>query len=500
MNGKGTDISVINIKTIFWELLSQWKAILIVSIITMLVVTGLKYARDTKSYNSWLDERTQMDAQSELSMEEKIDTILGPLSDGDKSDVEYVIKEKEWIRTQRDYLNKSILLNVDPTNQRTISLNYRITSSESRNLTALVYAYLGHLYDSDVLERVGSVIDPEADGRYIAELINYDINKYTNIGADITDIVVEVRIVIPEDVEAESVERILTACLKEYTSELSRQIGENQIAYLSLKEFRRFNNEATNNKTNITYSIYNIQNNIKNGSSLLSDEANAAIEAIDAIMAAEYEAASKDERSNNADILIDDNDLAKPGISKKFALLGFVLGAMIYAFFYMLLVVMKGNITSSADVGYYTGNRLLGEIYKQIDHKGISTLFCSRFVNAWRYRDLQDEEKQLSRVVSSVEAICKHIDVDKISFLCTSNYSDVEIALVDAISKSCNEHGIVSETLEISEDLNEMQLESAKNGIIIAGRGSQASLLTKITELCSSFDVRLLGDIYVQGV
>ena len=494
MNSTGS-VSVINIKSIIWDLLSQWKAILISAILVALLVPGMKFAKDSKAYEAALENQAQAEAAEteKLSTDEKIEAVLEPLSASDRSDVEFVMKEKEWIRAEREYLNKSLYLNNNPTNQRTLMIDYRLLSNDPGNMTALIYGYANQIYEEPLLKKLGKAIDPELESKYISELIWCDTSRVNNVELDTTNMVIEFRVVVPEKTNAEQIEQILTEWIKGRSAELARSIGGNSVSLLSLIDTRKYNGDAVNNRTNITYAIYNVQNNIKNSSGLLSDAAKAAIAAVDAI----YEAEAKENDEVNSDTTPAPEP---PHFRKKYAALGFILGAMMYTFIYILLIMLNGNMTSAADMGYYTGSRLIGEIYSKSEHDGIKKLLYSGVVDRFRYRGKLEEAKQVEKAVSSIEAVSKHAETDKISMLCMPGISESLQNVMKSIVEGTRDKGVTVETINIDEDIDENQLNTIENGIIVASNFSKAGSVAKLNGLCREFGVKQLGDIYVRQI
>ena len=108
----------INLKEVIWDLLEQWKAIIIVAFLMALFLSGLKFQRDLNTYNTAQQERKRI-AQSGKTAEERIDDVISSLPEDEVATVEFMVNQNEWIETEKEYLNKSILMNTNPVNQRT---------------------------------------------------------------------------------------------------------------------------------------------------------------------------------------------------------------------------------------------------------------------------------------------------------------------------------------------------------------------------------------------
>ena len=120
---------VINLREIIWDLLERWKAVFMVAILMAVLVAGAKYAKDVNGYNVAQAEK-EAKAHSAASVEEQIEDVLNALPEDERSTVMTIVNQNNWIEDQKEYINNSILLNSDPTNQRTLCLEYYINAGE----------------------------------------------------------------------------------------------------------------------------------------------------------------------------------------------------------------------------------------------------------------------------------------------------------------------------------------------------------------------------------
>ena len=120
--------TLINIKEIIWDVLEQWKAALIAALLMALLACGAKYAKDMRSYNA-REAAEASKAETNISTEERIAAILEGLPEDGRATVEFMIEQNEWIETEKDYINNSILMNTNPTAQRTLTLTYYVEAT-----------------------------------------------------------------------------------------------------------------------------------------------------------------------------------------------------------------------------------------------------------------------------------------------------------------------------------------------------------------------------------
>lgn len=484
---------VINIKEIIWDLLQQWKAVLIAALFMALLISGLKYVKDTRSYDVSKEELAA-EKQANLSVEQKIEEVLAALPEDERMTVEYLSKQEDWMNAEKEYISKSILMNINPANQRTLTLDYLITAADGSdsNMFSLLNGYSSFASNEAFVQPMGDTIAPDADAKYIAELIrvdngsNYLVNegKSLLVNTDDDTAIISYYIVLPEDADAEAVENAATNSLKTYSSELSGKIGKHSINLLKSSESYQYNADLINNRNNILYSVYNLNNNAKNMKTSLTDTQKAAVENISAI---KKEAVNEDSAEPEV------QEPQKPGFSKKYAMLGFVLGALAYAFVYLLLVIMRGRVNSASDVEYYTQNRLLGEVYEEHKQAGFAKLFNSDFVEKIRYRGKTDPETQIAKAIDSVEAICEHSQIKKITMFDMTGSANT---LVSEIIDSIKGKGIDVETVDASEGVEDRSLLDVENAVFAAGPKTKVASLSELISLCADYDVRSLGSIY----
>lgn len=473
----------INLKEVVWNLLEQWKAILIVALLMALLVSGAKYVKDSRAYSAKKAEM-DMEAQTDISADERIEEILSALPENERLTAEYLIKQNEWLDAEKDYVGNSILFKTDPTNQRTLILDYFIEETDdSRSVaTALAYGYAGIVTNERVAEAVGRIIDPEAERKYIAELISCgDKSGYNPIPSTDENAMLEVRIILPEETDAQAVEVALTETLREQSTELSKTVGVHSIKLVESGESYLYNNDAVNNRNNVLYSIYNLTNNNKNIQSSLSEGQRSAVAQITQIKSTKgTEGLNKDEEAET---------LSKPGFSKKYVLLGFVLGAMAYAFLYLAWLILRGCINYASDVETYTGARLLGEIHAAKKQGPLSFIMTSKAVEKIRYRDRLDADKLISNTASAIAAMCKREDIKSIANLNMTSWAEDVIKNLDV--KGVKQNIIEVNSIEEGEFLN------IKDAILTIGNKTKLSDLGEVLKLCQYYDVNILGTVFV---
>ena len=486
------------IERMLWNLLSRWKAVLLFCLLMALLTTGYKHYKDVKSYNNAVENQKQAEETANVPVDEQIEKVLGALPSEDAAAVEYVIQQKEWVNDAKDYYNNSILLNTDPTNQRTLILDYYLSSDDSSEtvLTSLAYAYSAYCNSKKISDGLRKEISPDIDNKYISELITApNSGNYIN-SSDDGDVVLEVMVVLPESADSAAVESVITNEFTEYSKELKKSIGSHKISLLRTNEARLYNSAAVGNKNSLAANIYSIENTyIKNIEAALSSEQKTAVDAIMAIKKTAKEA--EDIKSSVTEEDNSEKELKKPGFSKRFMVLGFIFGAIIYVGAYLLLVFFRGRVMSTEMMTTYTGSRVLGEIYYPDKSGGLKRLLQSGIVDKIRYGNKGNVESQKARAISNIQSICEHNGNNSITLFSMAPENETSSSIIKDIISGIKEKGISVDFIEAYGDFDEKSLLQVKNSVMVVGSDSKFTEVWNLTELGRSYDIKQLGHLYI---
>ena len=481
----------IDLKDLMWKLLMQWKAILLVCIAMALLVPGLKYAKDSNTYKAELADKKKAEEEASKPAEGRIDAALKLLPVDQREDVLFVVQQQDMINVQKDYLNNSILLNTDPASQRQLSLKFVLKSENGTDMRTLADAYSTCIRRTSSLDSLREIISPDTSLEYIDELI--DTENEDILAGDAESAVYTVTITLPDNVDAGRIIELIDSEIGDFHDEISSNVGDHSILKANVEDHSLFNQDIIERRTNLTNSINNLNNSIDAAKGKLNAEQQAAYEAIIAIKKSSDTVQMAASEGNDSS-----TDLQKPGFSKKYAVLGFLLGAFLYAGIYVVMLILKKVVASASTAQSYTGTRLLGEIYKKADHKGFSWLLTSNVVARWRYKDKLDVEKQLSALAATIDAVCAHHGTDKLTLLLSGiddGFSDV----IDRIVKACSSEGN-KKSIELinADNLEEKALGSVKNAAYVLCSKSRVDSLGSLMSLVKNYDVATLGTVYLE--
>lgn len=479
---------IISIKQLIWDLLSQWKAVIIIALLMSMLAAGLKYYSSLQSYSRSLDDQKKEYELAAVSPQEQADILLGAVPEKDRELIEYVVEQKEWIDTEKRYINESLLINENPTNQRTLIADYYLKSENSQGTIAATLGceYKSFLQSGELVDALKNVLAPDADEKYIAELI---LCTDKAIFADDGDLVLECRIVLPEKVNADAVEKTLTNALKKHSAEICGIIEPHTISLINAEEVMLYNSEAVSTRNSIIASIYNLENTyIKNTENSMTAEQKTLA---DKLLSVREASSNKTELGE-----LPHETIERPGIEWKYAFVGFVLGIMMYALIYAVYVVVRGKISSAEDVEYYTGSRLFGDIYRLSKVKGLSFLTKSKFINRLRYNKKLDSNRQIEKTVDAIDAVCRYGDISKLTVIQTGDTSP-EDKLSQSIIQKIRNKGLELTIKDFDDSTAETDILDIGNVVLMLNNDTKVSDILMLKTRLNEYGRQLLGSIYI---
>lgn len=494
----------LSLKDVLWELLTQWKALLTFCLIISLLLTGYKYSADKKYYVNEFNRQKELEQQASQPLSERIDAVLSTLPAKDQSAVKYILQQQDAIDEQKQYLENSILLHA-PTDQRTLVHSYAIQAEGETDALTISDAYDTYLHDGEFIEELRSIIDPGASTETIYELI-LGTNDYTDANDRYRNNAVELRLssnsaiyevscVLPEAADIDTVSSLIDSTINKAHTDISSLLGAHSIKKIDSEEKRLYNGGAAGRRTSIMNMINNLTTNIFETKGSLTVEQQAALEQIATI--------KLNANAINENLPSEETSAASapqtPGISKKYSVVGFILGAFIYVFLFIAYVFMRRALSFATMTRKYTGSRLLGELYYQCGRKGLGKLFSSNIVAKYRYGKKLNLEKQLEALIAPINAMCDQYGAANVALVPIS-IDECFSGSIDKIVEKCfsGDNGRQASIVSFDDEINEDDLVAASHAILLLSNNSSIDRIGKALSLCSDYELSSLGSIYME--
>lgn len=492
---------VIDIKDILWKLLSQWKAILLVSIVTALIVCGTGYLKDMRTYKAQQMADAEARKQSSLPAEERISDLLEALPEEDREAVQVLVREREWLSDQQEYLKESIYMNLDAADQIMVVQPFEIKVEDYAVEPLLSKSYEMYVLDEDFAKALVDSVSPENDYKYVSELLSYSVTEKSNTNLDNGRIVFSVSVKIPYEADPDSVAEAVKKNIEKYSQDLKSKYSH-EINDLEYSVSRNYGYDMSNRQNTVLYWVNNMDNTIKNAEQSLSEQQKMTFEAIMKIKDSAESVDSGEDLSDNTienDSMGDnENKVKAPAFNVKKAIEGFVLGLLLYVGIYIVLIIMKGTVNSALCAGCYTGTRLLGEVYFNETPTMLGRLLRSNMIDKYHYKEKANTTAQIGRIVESFAAICSHAGTKTLTIMdCIGAMDRNASGIISSIVSETEKKGIETNTIEVSETIYENMLLDSEKAVIMVGDCTKTTTIRSLMTLCNEYDIKTLGSTYI---
>ena len=497
----GVPYLIFNIKEALWDLLSQWKMILIVALLTSILVSGLKYAKDSSDYRQE-QSRKEAVASEMISDEEKTANVMEPLTEEQRTAVLFAVNQNSHILKLQQYLDESLWLNGTPYDQRALVLSYYIKGTEEISLQELCDAYSSYLNSEKFYKSLGAVIDPDKEIKYIKELISVKNGDIAD--SNLTGILYRISIVLPEETDAAAVEKVFTAAINEANGKLKESIGDHTITLATNEETHQYDAIAMERRSSYNNMLNSLNINLKNYIAAFNENQKTAYDTIMEIRRNEIfklnaEGATEGSTAEGSPETEAADSPKAAHFSLFYAIVGLFLGVFFYLIGYLIVVFVRDRLTYEGNAATYTGSRLLGDIYSEVRYTGISALMHSRLVDGIRYRGKESTERQLQKTVAKLKALCEHGGFEALSLVkMTADDKNLD-HVIDELVRAAKAAGINANLIGTGGEIDEKDLVNVKSAVSLVGKDSRRKDLSNMVRLYNAYDITQLGCVYLGG-
>lgn len=486
-NNHRANETLLDLSSIFWGFIDQWKAILLFSLIISLLITGIKYRYDSATYEAAVAAAEEAAVTVEQA-EQRIAETLGALSSDDKAVVDFALGFNELIKDKYKYQSESPIMSIDPNHTEVLSITFRVNGDiDSSKRASLSDGYITTFNDESVLKVISESTAAKTAPDYIKELLSFS-DPYEKL-SHAPDVIISddntfnVFAIIPDGESADSFEKAITDVMKDRSNVLSKTIAPHTIETVS-----------TGSSVSACNSVLAKQSDIYYSSSYLKSSLNAAIAEFTPEQAAAYSTVTQLQSVvNGADIAPETviPEPAEPGISLKSTVLGFIAGILLYFFAFIVCMLFTEKIPSAGTAKKITRKRLLGECYQKAASSGLlSKLMHSQAVFDLRYRGKTNLEDQINEITHTLDAVSSREHIDSISVINTAENQNAFTNLIKA--KAGSPLSVIN-----WDDVNDEAVTDVSDAVISVSNDTPMKQLYSLVDLLDYYRINILGFIYM---
>lgn len=452
MNIKKNDLQnnvQINFIDILWKILIQWRAILIFSIIIGLGITSLKYEKDMAAYKIAVDNAESKQLNVKLSGKE-IAKLQNSLSDAELNTVNTAVFNQQKILTDQKYLDSSLLMNVDSQNEHVVYIDYFLSGAKPRLSELLCRSYSSRFYEDNVLENLADALDQDIDKvnvqKVMGELIDVEYSGTTQSESTVegrgyqlsTEVypVITVSVILPADSDSSKIVDAVNSSMKSISKTLNKSIGSHKLNFLESYDKYMVDNDLKDKQNSVKNEILQSQSDNNTAIGSFSDDQKKLYDADVADLKEQMGITESDSEESPIS-----ETPEKPSFSKKYLVIGFLTGFILYIFCYVVIVILRHRVNYGDDLADLTDFRKFGE-YHCYNKTGFARFVYSRTVYNLYYRKYLKLTENADYAADGINAAA--------ALTGDSDNSITILSLTDASENSVKFAGTVEEKLESS--------------------------------------------------
>ena len=484
------------------DLLLQWKAIVVVMLLFGILTPTVMYARDMKNYNAAL--QANMDIRDKVASNKESSgsaDIYAGLTEEEALAVENALHQKKIMESKNEYLENSPLMNLDAQNIHVLVMKYYVDTPDGADLSAIGHSYIASFGEDDFIKKAAGVFNTTE--YYSGELIflgNFDRTQSEEISSGIatgfasgyaTSDVLMVTSYLPEGVESADVKKLISDHMDSVSAKISGDIGPHTIKLTAEYEKTIVDRDLMNQQNDEQSSLFSLETSLNTTVTAFSDAQKQVYLAQTAELADEENSVSEAAASTES------VDPVKPTFSTKYALLGLMIGVILYGGIYLLFMIFVPMIRTGLELSDMLGIRSFGCIHTEPKKFGF---LCDRFVYKHLYHKEKSADELMSDVAERISVFAKYYEVNEITLVSSDAVSSESI---NKLSQKLASKGVTASVLNLWDgdkitDLIEENLSNRDNYIIcLMPKATRISDVDRILSLASEFEKKVIGTVAI---
>lgn len=487
----------IDLMTLLHYILRKWRSIIVV----MLIVA---VAANLYSVKKSMSEAVAVSTTEEVDIEKQIENAKEELTADELEQVERVYSMYEYnsqlYQENKEYLEKSMLMQLNPNEIPTVMLNYQFEKDQSdEELSNIFTMYENALLDEDTCTAIIQVFGEEYANTSVRELIsvtdtengqNSDIiklQKEKNSG------ILSIQIYADSEEQCEQVAEIVKKRVMEYTEQLQQIFGIYTVNAISEQYYISSDSNLNMQKSDVVNAVNDTYTALKNISSGLSEKQMTYYNLL--VKGIEDKTTSKENTDETAEITAN-----VQYISMKYILIGFLVGMFLAVCWYAVVYIMTQTVKDVDEVKIITNLPVFGTVLRNNENGKRNMI--DRWIDSWFAHDKKSENNDLllTRISHEVAMLAGQKDKKCLLIACSGSDQNVKKqadSLVEKLRKLgmnvASTDGLVSDNTEVLK-----QLESADSAVFVEQlMKSERNQIREAVELCRRCQVEVLGSVIV---
>lgn len=482
-----------------WNILLHWRRIIIFMILFSFLACGVKFIKDIRMLQIQKNV-----AEDGFLTAEDIKKEVKNISAEERVNTETLFNLIDDLKNKNSYAEKAAVMQLDAYNVDRIVLQYYIKANAYTS--ELLNAYSEACFTEQAIAEIINSSENTYTTNDVADMISFK-NGGTNLkdgnkGSDVIAIkedssVLNITIRGENQSIAEQITKSIKRILEKYKVQVEKIYGTHSLVLVSERYENGKDDDIVDSQNSFNESInYLIDriNNIKRNS--LGEEAVGIIDAY--ITAVNVQESNKNREEN---ILEADDNMMKISISKKWLLLGAVLGLMFGCGLELLYWIGGGKLNSADELQQNISIKILGVVEDRKEKKafGIIDDFIYRLKK--RNKKCLNLEQTFKMILSEITVTAKKKDIQNIYVTGTEIDRQNLQGFLKKLKQETEKSGI---NLIIGQCINSdaeafSEMVSIGNAILVEETNvSIYQEIVKELQICEEQGVNILGSILIE--
>lgn len=483
----------IDLMTLLHYILRKWRSIIVV----MLIVA---VAANLYSVKKSMSEAAAVSTTEEVDIEKQIENAKEELTADELEQVEHVYSMYEYNSQLYQYLEKSVLMQLNPNEIPTVMLNYQFKKDQAdEELSNIFTMYENALLDEDTCTAIIQVFGEEYANTSVRELIsvtdteNGQNNDIIKLQKDKNSGILSIQIYAGSEEQCEQVAEIVKKRVLEYTEQLQQIFGNYTVNAISEQYHISSDSNLNMQKSDVVNAVNDAYTALKNISSGLSKKQMTYYNLL--VKGIEDKTTSKENTDETAEITAN-----VQYISMKYILIGLLAGMFLAVCWYAVVYIMTQTVKDVDEVKIITNLPVFGTVLGSNENGKRNII--DRWIDSWFAHDKKSENNELLLTRISHEVAMLAGQKDKRNLLVACSESDQNLKKqADSLVEKLRELGMnVTSTDSLVSDNTEVlkQLESADSAVFVEQlMKSERNQIREAVELCRRCQVEVLGSVIV---
>ena len=477
------------------DILSHWRGLLVALIIGAVLMGGFSYVKSYRNVQSEqaVEEEPELDA---TAVEEQLAQLEDSMSDSDKATVLTTVDDEREYIYKDTYSCESVYMQLDPLDIAQTELVYRIRAEDESLAQRLGTVYKNIVSGVGLYDWVEQQTGIAAE--YAVELISVSTDPAIFVGNGAQNIGIgsdslKVTVIQKDEETCGQLAAAVSSYLEQQQKNLAKELGNHELILLSETSGKTMSTDVMSRQVDYGNQVSDLRTRIASAKAGFTADQQQYYDLLT------WEEENKEATLDQKDTMAEEPPvLASPSVSKKYALLGAVLFAFVYAGILFLVYIFNSKIRISDELQSLYHIPQIGVVVKDSKKKFILDKWVDDLRHYGKRKFDAEQSMELAFAAVKIAAV-----KNKLNTICLMgcNLSAGAGSVCENLKTALEKEGINVTVLDnVLYNAESMEKVDAMAGVVLVEKAG-STLYNEIANelaLLKRQDIAVLGGIIVE--